>query len=260
MTDTQLATLTRAVDEADSATALLDAVRDLAEANLPNAIPVLVDVLSYNNPGAAVAAVDGLIALGDAAVQPLLDQIGQQNYTARSWAVRALAGIGHPSGLEPLLNTLETDFAMSVRRAAACGLGNIRWSQLPAAERTVGQAKALDALLEAAEDGEWIVRYAVVKGMQCLAIAISDPNSDLFNTLQNTCKQLAEHDDSPAVRIRSCHALNVMQQSHDNQEVNWSAALERLYHRKAEERPVPEGDPRKFRTVAATLVPGQSQQ
>lgn len=260
MTDTQLTTLTRAVDEADSATALLDAVRDLADANLPDAIPVLVEVLSYNNPGAAVAAVDGLIALGDASVQPLLEQIDRHNYTARSWAVRALAGIGDPRGLGPLLNTLETDFAMSVRRAAACGLGNIRWSQIPEAERAVGQAKALKALLEAAEDGEWIVRYATVKGMQCLAIAIPDTKSDLYITLQRTCKQLAECDDSPAVRIRSRHALNVMQHSHSAQEADWSAALERLYHRKAEERPVPEGDPRKFRAVAATLTSGQSQQ
>jgi len=260
MTDTQLATLTRAVDEADSAIALLNAVRNLADAQLPDAVPVLIDVLSYNNPGAAVAAVDGLIALGDASVEPLLEQIDQHNYTARSWAVRALAGIGNPRGLEPLLNTLETDFAMSVRRAAACGLGNIRWSQLPEAERTAGQAKALKALLDAAEDGEWIVRYAAVKGMQCLAIALPDHKSDLYITLQATCEQLAQTDDSSAVRTRSLHALNLMQQCHHPQNVGWSDALERLYHRKAEERPVPEGDPRKFRAVAATLIPGQSQQ
>lgn len=260
MTDTHIANLIRAVDEADSSVALLAAVRHLADAQVPDAIPVLVDVLSYNNPGAAVAAVDGLITLGDASVQPLLDQIDQHNYTARSWAVRALAGIGDPRGLEPLLKTLETDFAMSVRRAAACGLGNIRWAEMPETQRTAGQTHALKALLEAVQDGEWIVRYAAVKGMQCLAIALPNPNTDLYTTLQATCEELAQTDESSAVRARACHALNLMQQHHRQEETLWSAALERLYHRKAEERPVPEGDPRKFRAVAATLATGQSQE
>lgn len=261
MTDTQLATLTRAVDEADSAPALLAAVRQLAAAQLPGAIPLLVEVLSYNNPGAAVAAVDGLIALGDASVEPLLEQISQQNYTARSWAVRALAGIGDPRGLEPLLATVETDYAMSVRRAAACGLGNIRWAKLPEAERMAGQARAVQALLAAAADGEWIVRYATVKGMQQLAIALASTQPELYATLHTTCTHLAQTDENLAVRARAAYALQCMRPHLPEADAspNWSATLERLYHRKAEERPVPEGDPRKFRAVAATLSPDPSQ-
>ena len=60
-----LYSLISAVEKADSATALTDAVQDLADACLLDAIPTLIEALSYNNPGAAVAAVDGLITLGE---------------------------------------------------------------------------------------------------------------------------------------------------------------------------------------------------
>ena len=43
-------------------------------------------------PGAALAAVDGLIAIGPEAVPPLLGTLDARNYGARAWAVRALAG------------------------------------------------------------------------------------------------------------------------------------------------------------------------
>jgi phycocyanobilin lyase beta subunit len=43
-------------------------VENLAAVKSEAAIPTLTDVLRYNNPGASVAAVDGLIAIGKAAV------------------------------------------------------------------------------------------------------------------------------------------------------------------------------------------------
>jgi hypothetical protein len=56
MTD-HLPSLIRAVEDADSSSLLLEAVENLASARLPGAIPTLIAALSYNNPGAAVAAV-----------------------------------------------------------------------------------------------------------------------------------------------------------------------------------------------------------
>lgn len=70
MTD-QLSSLIQAVEDADSSSLLLEAVQNLAAARLEGAIPVLIVALSYNNPGAAVSAVDGLIQLGEPAVSPL---------------------------------------------------------------------------------------------------------------------------------------------------------------------------------------------
>ncbi|PZV09727.1 MAG: phycocyanobilin lyase, partial [Leptolyngbya sp.] len=61
-----LSSLIRAVEAADSSKSLQEAVQNLAAARLEGAIPTLIAALSYNNPGAAVAAVDGLIQLGEA--------------------------------------------------------------------------------------------------------------------------------------------------------------------------------------------------
>ena len=89
--------LIEAVNQADSADLLLKTVEDLAEAKNRAAIPTLVEVLGFNNPGAAVAAVDGLIQIGEPVVPYLLDNLDGYNYGARAWATRVFAGIGDPS-------------------------------------------------------------------------------------------------------------------------------------------------------------------
>ena len=53
-----LSGLVKALDDAGTAVALVDAVRDVAAAELPAAIHYLSDALKFNNPGAAVAAVE----------------------------------------------------------------------------------------------------------------------------------------------------------------------------------------------------------
>ena len=118
-----------ALQQADSAQDLLRATQELAASADASAAPVLVEVLGFNNPGAAVAAVEGLISLGTAAVDALL-QLDPENYGARAWAVRALAGIGDVRGLELLLDALGSDVAASVRRAAAKGLGQMQLATL----------------------------------------------------------------------------------------------------------------------------------
>ena len=96
--------LIEGVEKADSATKLVSAVEALAAVCQTEAIPTLVTVLRYNNPGAAVAAVDGLIALGRVTVPYLLDNIDGYNYGARAWATRVFAGIGDPAALDILLD------------------------------------------------------------------------------------------------------------------------------------------------------------
>ena len=126
----------RAFERAGSAEELVAATRRLTDCDDPLAtVPQLVQVLGFNNPGAAVAAVDGLIAIGPAAVGPLLANLDAHNYGARAWAVRALAGIGDPRGLDVLEDALATDVGPSVRRAAASGLGALRLESLAEQER-----------------------------------------------------------------------------------------------------------------------------
>lgn len=188
--DNQTLKLIRAVEEANSSQKLLDAVKALSDARTEAAIDTLIAVLGYNNPGAAVAAVDGLIALGEPAVQPLLKQLDDYNYGARAWAVRALAGIGDPRGLDILLNAAATDFALSVRRAAAKGLGSIRWSALSADKIPSAQAQVIETLLQVCQDPEWVVRYAAVVGLEALATQFKAMNPQIQAHFEHmTCSE-----------------------------------------------------------------------
>ena len=178
--------LIEAIDAADSADAMLDAVEALADIRSLEAIPTLIEVLGYNNPGAAVAAVDGLVQIGEPAVIPLLELMDGYNYTARSWAVRALAGIGDPRGLQILRDAALTDFSFSVRRAAAKGLGFICWELMDEEAIATAQGQALEALFAKIEDEEWIVRFAAVVGLQQLAHSIVNSHQPLKPSEQHT--------------------------------------------------------------------------
>lgn len=169
--DSLVAARITALQQAGSALALLQATQALASCVDASAAPVLVEVLGFNNPGAAVAAVEGLISLGTAAVEDLL-QLDPENYGARAWAVRALAGIGDVRGLELLLDALGSDVAASVRRAAAKGLGQLQLAELPTAQQQAVRRQCLGALLAATSDGEWVVRYAVAVGLELLAAGL----------------------------------------------------------------------------------------
>jgi len=193
--------LIRAVEQADSSEGLLNAVKALAAADSKQAIPTLITILGYNNPGAAVSAVDGLIQLGEAAVLPLLEQLDGYNYGARAWAVRALAGIGDPRGLEVLLNAAANDFALSVRRAAVRGLGTICWELMPAEQVLEAQIRAVKTLLQASQDPEWVVRYAAAGGLQALAGAAVKP--DWLGEVSARLDEIVDRDETTSVRVRA---------------------------------------------------------
>jgi phycocyanobilin lyase beta subunit len=197
--------LIEAVNQADSADALLTAVENLAEVRSLLAIPTLVEVLGYNNPGAAVAAVEGLIAIGEPAVPYLIENLDDYNYGARAWATRVFAGIGDPSTLDLLLKAAVSDFSQSVRRAAARGLGIIRWSKLPLEKLLPAQREVLQTLLLVTQDGEWVVRYAAVVGLQALAESLVQTQTELGLIEQITARfdELIPTDPEPAIRARA---------------------------------------------------------
>ncbi|WP_375512430.1 HEAT repeat domain-containing protein [uncultured Nostoc sp.] len=213
--------LTRAVEEADSSDRLLDAVQELAAAGIEETVPTLIAALGYNNPGAAVAAVDGLIAIGEAAVQPLLQLIDDYNYSARAWAIRALAGIGDVRALDTLLEAAKTDFSLSVRRAAARGLGTLRWHQVPPEKLESIQTQVLEALLLISQDPEWVVRYAAVTSLETLAIAIAVTLPDQASRITNQLQQMLDTDVDLGVRTRVKFAQEKIQpqQPQQHQEV-----------------------------------------
>jgi phycocyanobilin lyase subunit beta len=263
MTDS-LTSLIRAVEEADSSTLLLEAVQNLAAANHEGAIPTLIAALSYNNPGAAVAAVDGLIRLGEPAVPAILELLDLHNYTARAWAIRALAGIGDPRGLMTILGAATADFALSVRRAAAKGLGTMKWHWFPADLLEMAQEEALEALIfVAGQDEEWIVRYSAVVGLQALAGAIAQTHPEWRSQINELFDQRLIEDSSAAVRARVCAAQQTLKEKTVAQpiaeqpsplsETDWQMILDKLYERKGQERLVlAEGDPRRYRSLVVS--------
>lgn len=197
--------LIAAVEAADSAEELVKAVAALAAAQTPDAIPTLIGVLAFNNPGAAVVAVEGLIQLGSPAAQAILNNLDDYNYGARAWALRALAGIGEPAALPLLLSAAREDFSLSVRRAATYGLGRLRWTDLAESDRLVQQQQCLEALqLCLQHDPEWVVRYAAAAALEALALQALTYRAEIQAVLAQHCQ--AEVD--PTVQARSRLALS----------------------------------------------------
>ncbi|MFZ4804233.1 MAG: HEAT repeat domain-containing protein [Synechococcus lacustris] len=210
----------QAVEAAASSEALLHATRSLVSLcaqlephsnDQQAAILCLLELLGTNNPGAAVAAVDGLIACGNAAVEPLLHNLDEHNYGARAWAVRALASIGDPRGLPVLERAVATDIGPSVRRAAARGLGNLQLEQLLAAERPRIVERCLRGLALGCADGEWVVRYAAVVGLegflpQASAAGIPGAIAKEGRSLLEQ-RALTSEEDTPVVYLRAQQAL-----------------------------------------------------
>jgi phycocyanobilin lyase beta subunit len=265
-----LTSLINAVEAADSAPRLLAAVENLAASRLEGAVPTLIEVLGFNNPGAAVAAVEGLVAIGAPAVPALMEQLDRHNYTARSWTIRALAGIGDPRGLVTLLGAATADFSFSVRRAAARGLGTMNWHWFPLDLLDVAQEEALEALLFVAQqDEEWVVRYSAVVGLEALARAIAPTQTAWLTQIQASLEAISAQDDSWAVRARVWMAQKNLAHapvqaatpepippSVQQAETDWQSILTQLYQRKGKERQViAEGDPRKFRDLAVAIAP-----
>lgn len=211
--DNQIQELIKAVEVADSADGLLDAVKALAAVRSEAAIPTLIDVLRYNNPGAAVAAVDGLIEIGEITIPYLLENLDDYNYGARAWAIRVFAGIGDPIALDLLLNAASTDFSLSVRRAAAKGLGFIKWSKLATEKRLPAQTEVCKTLLLVSRDGEWIVRYAAVVALQELFTAVAETRSNFGNEILARFEDILQTEPEIAVIARVKLALQKLDRS-----------------------------------------------
>lgn len=189
--------LIRAVALADTPEKMVAAVKNLAAAKDVAAIPTLIAVFGYNNPAAATVAVAALTEMGEVAVPQLLTQIDDYNYGARAYSIRTLAAIADPRALDVLITAAATDFAPSVRRAAAKGLGKLNWQKLESPHRETALQQALDTLLLISQDTEWSIRYAAVVGLQALAQI-----PDLQPSIQTRFHQMLGADEEKAIRAR----------------------------------------------------------
>lgn len=261
-----ISALIAAVEAAESVETLVDAVEAIAQTGDVKALPTLLAALNFNNPGAAVAAVDGFIQIGEPAVEPLLTLLDNHNYGARAWALRALAGIGDPRALSLLLETAKNDYALSVRRAAARGLGTIRWHLLPPDQMGAAQQSVLETLMLVTQDPEWVVRYAAIAGLQSLAESLAATQPEMMPKILESLQHTAQQDVEISVQTRARMAqqqLSKLSQSillsddsgGPTPQTDWQRTLDQLYRRKSDERKpeMREGDPKNFRAVVSQL-------
>lgn len=147
----------------DSPTELIAAARDLAAAapTTPEMLPVLVDVLGFNNPVAADLAVDALAGVGKDAVPSLLIGVGAFNYAVNGYALRALGRVGDPAVFSVVAACAKQGPIPGVRRAACAALAGLRFTDAGDA------AQGFDCLLKLADsETDWGVRYAAVVGIE----------------------------------------------------------------------------------------------
>jgi phycocyanobilin lyase beta subunit len=188
--------LIRAIATAETPYQLVTAVKNLAAIKDTSAIPTLIAVFGYNNPEAAIVAAAALTELGEVAVPQLLN-LDDYNYGARAYSIRTLGAIADPRALDVLIDTTLTDFAPSVRRAAAKGLGNLQWHKLDIVASEIATNRALETLLCICEDTDWSIRYAAVVGLQALA-KVATVRSPIFAKFAS----MLTNDTEKAVRAR----------------------------------------------------------
>jgi phycocyanobilin lyase subunit beta len=152
-----------------------------------------------------------------------------------------------------------------VRRAAAKGLGILRWQEMSKEKVEPAQKVALEVLLKVTQDPEWVVRYAAILGLQRLAIALHQFQSSLLTSIMERFEQMITADESQAVRARVWLACEQLMKEIDLPSIEppegmlipsppeaWPTIMERLYMRKLEERE--QVDPlQRFKEMAIAL-------
>lgn len=165
----------------DSPTEFIDAARALAIASSKHhaTLPVLVDMLGFNNPVAANIAVDALTAAGSAAIPSLLSGVAAFNYAVNAYALRALGRIGDPSVMDVCVQCAEKGPIPNVRRAACRALAGLRMERATLAERA---HSVLIALAE--NEPDWGVRYAAIVALECFSSVSSLPSGERGRAIQ----------------------------------------------------------------------------
>lgn len=161
---TKLAHRVRKVEQgADTATELIEAAEELAGASAehPQLLPVLVDMLGYNNPVAAHVAMDALVDSGSAAVSSLLIGVAAFNYSVNAYALRTLARIGDPSVASVAAECAFRAPIPNVRRAACRALGALRYQGSEDASKAF-----IQLILLADRESDWGVRYAATVALE----------------------------------------------------------------------------------------------
>jgi len=101
---------------------------------------------------------DRCVQVGEAAVEPLIHALNDQDHLVRMRAASALGAIGDARAVDPLIHALNNS-AILVRMCAASALGSI------------GDARAVEPLIGALNDHYWDVRQAAASALEAMGDA-----------------------------------------------------------------------------------------
>ncbi len=128
----------------------LRVARALGRIGDPHATEPLIALLEDPEYPVRAEAIRALTRIGKSAKEQLMAASKQESALTRIGACEALAVIGEPAALAPLIANLKTGGDLSVRKQSARALGNI------------GNPQAIDALIESLQDNDEHLRgYAM---------------------------------------------------------------------------------------------------
>lgn len=203
----------------DSPTQLISAAHEIAAASrtTPAILPVLVDMLGFNNPVAANIAIDALANAGKSSVPSLLRGVAAFNYSVNAYALRALARIADPSVLDVAIACAVKGPIPNVRRAAVRALASLKY------EGREQAACAMEQILRLADaEQDWGVRYAAIAALEAfqslhlvdddmIQVAVTVVQSAAKGTSGVYVEDAAEVPEDATVCARASIALEVLE-------------------------------------------------
>ncbi|GJQ14240.1 hypothetical protein GpartN1_g6031.t1 [Galdieria partita] len=176
---------------------LIETTRRLADYPDNRILPVLVDILGFNNPVAAKIAVKAIVDFGVISKGFLVKATGAFNYAVNAYALKALGLLGCPDTLEVCLHHASQGTVPNVRRAAIIAIGRLRHveTELP------GVVESLSAFLD---QTDWSIRYAAIVSTESLLMQHSMQRN---NRIVMKLKEMASSDHDFLVRCRAELAL-----------------------------------------------------
>ncbi|KAK4528409.1 hypothetical protein GAYE_SCF56G6351 [Galdieria yellowstonensis] len=179
---------------------LIETTKKLASYKDERILPVLVDVLGFNNPIAAKIALEAIVNFGVASKKLLVKATGAFNYAVNAYALKALGLLGFPDTFEICSHHALHGTVPNVRRAAIIAMGRLHYeeTELPSVW------ESLSSFLSPKTD--WSIRYTAIVSLESLLLRyeLQAHNRKAFI---DKIGEIAKSDDDLLVRCRAELAL-----------------------------------------------------
>jgi HEAT repeat protein len=141
----------------------------VGESNSNTAVGMILPGLKDINPAVRQTAIDTLVHLGVAVVEPLIQALNDESKYARTGIIDALAIIADARSIDAICQRVEKDKAEEVRAKAAQALANFETTD-----------RIIKSLKQALKDSDKTVRDAAEQSLARLGVDTSNPLSRFF--------------------------------------------------------------------------------